>query len=69
MCLVMNLTEDKVARTLVWLMLPVGVALMGYGGYDILSIGYNVRGLWIAGGGLVLVLASYAALSDRRLRG
>ena len=64
----MSSSEEKLARPVVWLMLLGGVALVIYGAYDLLSVGYNVRGLWIAGGGVVFVLAAYAGLSERRRR-
>ena len=64
----MNSSEEKLARPLVWLMLLGGVALMIFGASGLLSDGYNLRGLWITGGGLVFALASYPALVERRRR-
>ena len=64
----MNSPEEKLARPVVWLMLFGGVALMIYGAYGLLTDGYNLRWLWITGGGLVFALASFPALAERRRR-
>jgi hypothetical protein len=62
----MNPSEDNLARAVVWLMALVGLAFFSYGSYSLVDEGYNVRALWIAGGGFVLVLAAFAALSSVR---
>jgi hypothetical protein len=64
----MQSRDEKLARPLVWLMLLGGLALIVYGAYGLLTDGYNLRGLWITGSGLVFILASYAGLSERQRR-
>jgi len=62
----MHPAEEKLGRLLSWLLLLGGVSSFVFGCYSLASDGYDLTSLWMAGGGLVLVLAFGSTLMSHR---
>lgn len=62
----MHSAEEKLGRLISWLMLLGGVGSFVFGCYGLVSDGYNLTSLWMAGGGLVLILAFGSTLMSNR---
>jgi hypothetical protein len=63
----MNPVEEKVGRVISWIAFFAGAGLSLFGVHSLVFDGYSLQSLWMAGAGLVLVLAFGSNLLSKRI--